>query len=362
MKLKKVLTFIIILAMLVAPSLNGFAADSDDTASVDYDVVTPMPMPTVPVLNQNGLEYAYVEGIITEIKDYGIDGEVVENGKQIVRIEKDENKWDVIIDSNTYYITSGKTNRKAMGINDTIKVFYNIKSPALMIYPPRINAEFIAVDLKDTQSVAIDRFDINFTNSKNDLKLIPSLDTEIIYEDGKEFDGESKDLINRKLVVIYSITTKSIPAQTTPEKVIIMYEKAVAPIYMLTDEEKEMIKQSLAEATLIVNGAEIQSPSAIMSDDGVIMVPVRAVAEAMGLTVEWFADTQTVQVGKSLSFSIGKDAYAYNKMSPVALGTAPVLKDGKTYVPIDFFYGNFEGLHADYHYGANIDIIYEKTE
>jgi len=363
MKSRKILTGIIVLVMLVTLSLSGFAADTVDN-------VTPMPMPTVPVLPQNEPEYACAEGIITDIKDYiGTDGNPVD-GKQIIRIVKDKSEWDVIVDSNTYYITFGKTNKKALSADDTIRVFYNIKAPALMIYPPRLNAEFISVGLDAAQAVTIGRFDANvtgsnqltFTDAKNTLKLIPSVNTEVVYEDGKTFDGELQDLINRKLVVIYSIATHSIPAQTTPEKVIIMYEKVVAPIYILTDEEKEMISAALADTTILINGIEIESSGAFMTKEGIIMVPVRAVAEAIGLTVEWFADTQTVQVGKSLSFSIGKDAYAYNRMAPMSLGTAPILKDGKTYVPIAFFYGNFDGFHVDYHYGANIDIIFEKID
>jgi hypothetical protein len=86
-----------------------------------------------------------------------------------------------------------------------------------------------------------------------------------------------------------------------------------------------------------VNGKAVKAPGVFMTGDGIVMVPVRAVAEALELTVEWFGDTKTVQVGKSLSCTIGEDRYSYNRMAPVKLGAAPVIKDGKTFVPIDFF-------------------------
>ena len=370
---KKILTIIIALLMLAALPLTGFAAEDNAKMAADTDItvretdapdaaeVVPMPMPAFPVVNQNEPEYAYVEGTITEINDYG------EDGKQIIRIAKNENEneWDVVTDSGTYYITCGKTNRKAMGVDDIVKVFYNVKAPALMIYPPRINAECIAIGLDGTQSVVIGRFDEDFINTKNELKLnIPDDlgDIEIVYEDGRNFDGGVKDLVSRKLIVVYSKTTRSIPAQTTPEKVIIMYEKAVAPIYILTEEEKEMVNKSLSNQAIQINSEKLESPGAFMNESGIIMVPVRAVAEAMGLHVEWYGDTKTVQIGKSLSFTIGKDSYAYNRKSPISLGTAPILKESMTYVPIDFFCGSFENLSVDYRCDGNINIIYDKTE
>jgi hypothetical protein len=221
--------------MLAALPLTGFAAEDNATMAADTAItaretdapdaaeVVPMPMPAFPVVNQNEPEYAYayVEGTITEINDYG------EDGKQIIRIAKNENEWDVVTDSGTYYITSGKTNRKAMGVD---------------------------------------------------------------------------------------------------------------------------------------NSEKLESPGAFMNESGIIMVPVRAVAESMGLHVEWYGDTKTVQIGKSLSFTIGKDSYAYNRMFPISLGTAPILKESRTYVPIDFFCGSFENLSVDYRCDGNINIIYDKTE
>jgi hypothetical protein len=40
-------------------------------------------------------------------------------------------------------------------------------------------------------------------------------------------------LDGRKLIVYYSVTTRSIPPQTTPEKIVILYEIAVHPILEL---------------------------------------------------------------------------------------------------------------------------------
>jgi hypothetical protein len=136
---------------------------------------------------------------------------------------------------------------------------------------------------------------------------------------------------------MYSKVTRSIPGITTPEKVVVLNEKAVAPIYVLTDEEKEMISNSFSNLGIVVNGKPVDGVKPFPNDKGILMVPVRAVAEAMGLTVEWQAATSSIQVGKSASFALNKDAYSVNKMPAVELGAAPILKDDKTYVPMEFF-------------------------
>ena len=100
-----------------------------------------------------------------------------------------------------------------------------------MIYPQQFEAEFIALNFFIGESITIDRFNDDFVDSKNQLKLDITDDSiktgkiEIIYTDGKRFDGKATDLVGRKLIVIYSIVTQSIPLQTMPDKIIITYEK-----------------------------------------------------------------------------------------------------------------------------------------
>ncbi|MCL2775108.1 MAG: copper amine oxidase N-terminal domain-containing protein [Oscillospiraceae bacterium] len=339
------------------------------TGNIDIStIIKPMPMPTVPVnpsFTQQH-EYTYIDGTINEIKDYiGTDGKPIE-GKSIVNIVNGDSEWNAIIDSGTYAVTFGKTDRKAMSVGDDIRVFYNAKAPALMIYPPQLNAEFIALNFPANKAIKIDRFDANFLDSKNQLKLnitddyIKTGKMEIVYQDGKAFDSTAADLTGRQLVVIYSVTTASIPAQTTPDKIIIMYEQAVAPTYKLTDEEKLSFAKTFDNAAIQVNGKAVDAPHTFVTENGVVMVPFRAIAEAMGLKVEWFDDTRTVQVGKSLSFVIGKDQYAYNRMAPVSFGTAPIIRAEKTFVPIDLFTfigANYMLIGADD--GPILNIIYD---
>jgi len=233
------------------------------------------------------------------------------------------------ITDSTYFVTDN-----TVKAGDEITGFYDGKAPMAAIYPPQPEARVIVVGLEHDKFIKVDRVDKDLVSEDGQLKLNIGSNTKIILENGEAFDG---DLTNRALVVLYSVTTRSIPAQTTPEKIIVLYEKAVPPIYEFSDEDNEMLAKLSQNLIITLNGVAIDGLKPFVNENGVFMLPVRAVAEAMGLHVEWFGDTKTVQVGNSASLSVGKDAYAKNRMVPVKLGTAPVLKDDSTYVPLDFF-------------------------
>ncbi len=71
------------------------------------------------------------------------------------------------------------------------------------------------------ENITVDYFNRSLVNSDNTLKLNISDSTDIVLENGQMYDG---NLANRNLIVIYGNTTRSIPAQTTPKKVIVMCE------------------------------------------------------------------------------------------------------------------------------------------
>lgn len=75
--------------------------------------------------------------------------------------------------------------------------------------------------------------------------------------------------------------------------------------------------------------------------EGVTMLPLRAVAEHFGYAVEWIEESQSVTLTKGavyVIFSIGNNEYAFSRMAPQALESAPVLVNNETtYVPMSFF-------------------------
>lgn len=103
----------------------------------------------------------------------------------------------------------------------------------------------------------------------------------------------------------------------------------------------------IAEAPLqvTVNG-EFITADTYVSNDG-IMVPVRAVAEALGFQVTWHSD-QTINLNNGdmqCDFAIGQNSYIVytanpgliGMSAPFALESAPELKGSITYVPVSLF-------------------------
>ncbi|MDR1000081.1 MAG: copper amine oxidase N-terminal domain-containing protein [Clostridiales bacterium] len=149
--------------------------------------------------------------------------------------------------------------------------------------------------------------------------------------------GNIADVTETPQATESSQTTESSRATESSQTTESSLVTAVPPLHILTDEEKEMLKKDYASMKITVNGKTIDGVQAALTADGEGLLPLRAIAEAMGLTVEWFGDTRTVQIGKSASVVIGRDAYSVNRAAPQELGIAPQLIKDRTYVPFAFF-------------------------
>lgn len=126
---------------------------------------------------------------------------------------------NLVLNKDTYYINDEK-----IRIGSKLTGYYDANAMTIMIYPPQYVAVAAMVS-NSGQSIKVDLFDSNLTSADNTLKLNIGKDTEIVSKNGKAFKGELK---NRKLAVFYDVATKSIPAQTTPAKVVVLSD-AIKP-------------------------------------------------------------------------------------------------------------------------------------
>ena len=236
---------------------------------------------------------------------------------------EDDQLVNFVVEDDTIFLTDAE-----LAVGAKVTGFYDSNLPMIMIYPMQPKAAVMAVELPETASIKIDRFDSEMLSYDGELKLNIADDTVILSADGAEFAGS---LVDRKLVVLYTFTTRSIPPQTSPVKVIVMNETAV-PISEVIDESATM---EISE--LVVEDKVIAAPLPFVNDAAVVMVPLRAVAEALGYTVGWDDKTGNVTVGIAMTLTIGRDYYTFAKMAPIELGTAPVVVDGRTFVPLHFF-------------------------
>lgn len=98
-----------------------------------------------------------------------------------------------------------------------IAAFYDSSLPVPMIFPPQYQAKIITV-IGRNENVMLNFFDRNLVASDGSLRLNLARNTIV-----KTVNGQSVtcSLGNHFLLVYYTITTASIPPQTTPRKIIL---------------------------------------------------------------------------------------------------------------------------------------------
>ena len=99
-----------------------------------------------------------------------------------------------------------------------IAAFYDTNLPTPAVYPPQYRAELITT-LRRGQQVLLDYFDDELTSADGSLKLNIGLMTNVMTLNGQQYTCSPE---NTELLVYYTASTFSIPAQTTPQKVIVM--------------------------------------------------------------------------------------------------------------------------------------------
>lgn len=153
--------------------------------------------------------YLGLQGTVTNISNLNDDGctKLFEVRDQNGRIT------NFVITPSTYFINQANIS-KGMSIT----VFYDADAPAVLIYPPRLQATVVASNNLN-KNVKVDYFDSNLLSQDKALQLHISEDTKVLLENGQTFTG---NVGNHYLVVIYTNSTRSIPAQTTPEKIIVL--------------------------------------------------------------------------------------------------------------------------------------------
>jgi len=160
--------------------------------------------------------YTSVVGIITNI-EYLNNGQT--GGCTILYTLEGENPagaFQVQLPANAYVL-----NLHPFQVGDRATFFYDQNAPIVLIYPPRYTAVAGAYTPHGTSAI-LDQFLHSLVNTDNSLMLNMAWNTPITLANGQPFKG---DLNDHLLLVLYGMTTRSIPAQTTPEQVVVFCQK-----------------------------------------------------------------------------------------------------------------------------------------
>jgi hypothetical protein len=291
----------IALAALIAGSIvGGYSAQAqEDTAQV------------ISEKEQATTNFMKATGVIKEI-------EKVEVGIRVTIENEDKMITILRINDDSLLFNSGTTKslkRADLKKGETVEAYYDKNKPMILIYPTTVTPEIVIVkDEKIFGEVKISQFDKDFLSLDGELKLNVGNDTHLFNQQGKAI--ELKGLHGKELMVFYSITTRSLPPQTPPTKIIALDNATV--------EAPTSVQEIIANDHYMKNGVK--------------MIPLRKVAEHLGYHVLSQSKINGALVtldNSSFTIKRGDKMYGYNK-SIRKFKVGPELKDMKTYVPEDF--------------------------
>lgn len=307
MKMKKVIPFAMTALLVggVAVSPTALANSGEATVINDVQNTEEQVQPT----------FIKITGTIENV-------EVRDNATYYTTKEGENTNVFVVNKDTLIFDNTGKEVKLQKG--DKVTAYNYANKPMLMIYPPQYNPEVVILETEVMGSVAVGTFDKDLLNEEYSLKLNVGEETDVSSASGKEVTVA--DLPEQNLLVFYTITTMSIPAQTPPSKVIVLDNVA--------QEETE-------QPSTKVDPAEEAVQKIIESDfhevEGTKMVPLRLIAEELGYRVESTGKGAIVSKG-ALSFTItrGEKMYGYNKALRQFDVAPALLEQSKTYVSVTF--------------------------
>lgn len=146
------------------------------------------------------------------ISDLGIGSEEEGCNKLITLTNESGAIVNFIVTPTTYFV-----DHVEVVVGDRVTGYYDGNAPVIMIYPPQYPA-LVMVKQDPRQNVKVDFFNNQLVSGDGQLKLNLSPFTKIILTNGQPFSNPPS---NRNLIVLYGTSTFSIPAQTTPYKIIV---------------------------------------------------------------------------------------------------------------------------------------------
>lgn len=317
---KKVLTYFLALTLLASPLMVNAEPELEvRPISAEVDQVMPINTDVIPIMSEDIPNYIEFTGKITKIDK--------EDGRFSILAENDlENAMDklvahlsgdvVLLDEETMDFISMEDLQEGMEVS----IYYEKDTMMMLSYPGQLSPNVVVVKSENKDvNIKIDKFDKELVSDDNGLKL--NLNDQVELVDLKGNKIEKEDLANKDLVVFYTVSTRSIPAQTTPQKVVAIKNHEVDVLHYLNLNSKRLNLDYLMHKT----------------EDNQLMVPLRQVTEALGFNIFWDQESKSVKIekdGYSSSLTIGSNEYQYYDM--ILELTAPQLIDSKTYVPLDF--------------------------
>ncbi len=114
--------------------------------------------------------------------------------------------------------TRAAVDADVLEVGQEVTAFYRADAPMALSYPAFMNPDvLIHHSSEDVGFVHVATFDDTLTSSDGQLKIVLGAGMTLVDRHGKPVTS----LANKNLVVFYTTSTRSIPAQTTPDTIIV---------------------------------------------------------------------------------------------------------------------------------------------
>lgn len=163
----------------------------------------------------NTKKYSRIKGRITGFDYFYNEDGTIRSNYLFVYVETNNGPVTFSLTPNTFYSDC------SIKVGDFVYGYYLLNQPMILIYPPQYNILVFGLEKPD-RTIKVDYFDQQLLSSDNTLQLNISDSTWIVDKYGRPYCGKITD---RDLFIIYLMSTKSMPAITTPTVIVLLDEQ-----------------------------------------------------------------------------------------------------------------------------------------
>ena len=294
-----------VLALTLAFTVVGSTAAYAEVMKGET-TATPVPISADADAQAEASAYISNTGKITEVAD-------TEDGNKVFTMDNENGGLRFVVAPTTTIVdreTGSVITADKLTEGMEVAVIYGANAPMGMSIPPYMGQVTAVVANADKGSISVGHFNDDLLNEKDLLQLNISEKTTILTTLGTKIILSANDVKGKDAVVFYDITTRSIPAQTTPSLVLLL-------------DEREAVTE------VAVDTKSIEAPE---------MVALRDAAEAKGYSVKWQGKTAPVVLekdGMTAQITLGSTTYVVEGDMAMTSAAAAELTDGVLYVSAD---------------------------
>lgn len=344
------------LSAVLACSSVAFAADlaaAETTApAADNTAATETTTTAVPQVKES-----FRTGSMATVSKINMDGETVSS---ILVKTTDEQDIQLNLGADTLIVNNETGAAAALSdIREGDKIYAYYSKAMTRSLPPQSACELILVGVGENTPASLHEVGTVSTNEEGMTEVLTADGSIIIRMDDKTTYApyKTKNIVTKadltegtRFLAWYDIVAMSYPGQAYTQKVVILPAAATEETATETQatRETEQTAAETTELTIVAGGKTLEVKGEMK--DGVAVVPVRAVAEALGCTVSYEQKDSKEYVTvendtRSMTLEIGTDNYvsttkiedAVGMTAPAQYGVAPYIVDGTTYAAADLF-------------------------